>query len=156
MEQIIEKKSYTDGMFFELRITSRYLGIMGNKVLEKLKSDLNFEEYVILDTISYNDGICHSDLAKLLLRDKSNIGKIASNLENNGYVKIRPGMRNSRVIKKIFITEVGIKICNNIYDRLKTYIHAFNKNFTEEEQKLITSYMKKCRAVLEETANIQT
>ena len=156
MEKLLKTETlYTEGMLFEVRLTARYLTIMGNRAFEKLNVNINFEEYIILDFISYNDGICHRDLAKLLLRDRSNIGKIASTLEKYGYVYIKPDIRNNRVIKKIFITENGIKICNEIYSKLLPCIQTFNTNITDDEQKIITSYMKKCREILEKIVDTQ-
>ena len=67
-----------------------------------MKIDISFEEYLILDVVSYNEGICQIDLAKKLLRDRSNIGKIVSALEKKGLIKINPDTRNKRLIKKLY------------------------------------------------------
>lgn len=148
----IEKENYTDGMLFEVRLTSRYLTLMGNIAFEKLKLDLSFDDYIILDILSYNEGVCCIDLAKMLLRDRSNIGKTVSNLEKNGYVKFKADLRNKRAVKKIFMTKKGIKICNEIYPKLKPYIDIFNENFTQKDKEAIIKYMQKCRQLLENIA----
>lgn len=156
MNKTVKKeKLYTEGMLFEVRMTSRYITIMGNQAFEKLDLKMNFEEYIILDTISHNNGICHRDLAKMLLRDRSNIGKIAANLQKCGYVDIRPDIRNNRVVKKIFITDEGINICNDIHEKIAPCIKTFNDTIPEEEQKIITEYMKKCREILEKIVDTQ-
>lgn len=150
MNKVLEnKKHYTDGMFFQIRITSRYLSLMGNQAFEKLKFDLTFEEYLILDIISYNEGICHRDLAKMLLRDRSNIGKIASVLDRKGLITIKPDTRNNRVVKRIYITDKGVEVCNGIYIKLEPYLKIINENIMQEEQELLSSYLIKCRQVLE-------
>ncbi len=117
---------------------------------------INFEEYIILDIISFNDGICHCDLAKMLLRDRSNAGKIVSNLEKYGYVTVKPAIRNNIVIKQIFVTDEVIKICDDIYERLESCIQMFNEKITDEEQSIIVNCMQKCRKVIDEIVGSQT
>lgn len=151
MKKLIKDRiHYTEGMFFQIRITSRYLTLMGNQVFEKLNINISFEEYLILDIISYNEGICHRDLAKMLLRDRSNIGKIVSSLEKQGLITIKVDIRNNRMIKRIYITEEGIKLCNELYIKLAPYIKVFNENINKEEQNLICNHLTKCRQLLEE------
>lgn len=156
MEKIIKNKiHYTEGMFFQIRITSRYLNLMGNQAFEKLKLDLSFEEYIILDIISYNEGICHRDLAKMLLRDRSNIGKIASSLEKKKLIKIKLDIRNNRTVKKIYITEKGIKVCNEIYIKLEPYLKIINETLKKEEQDIVSTTLTKFRNVLENIVETQ-
>lgn len=156
MEKLIKKeKHYTEGIFFDIRLTSRYLGMMGAQAFEKMRFDITFEEYIILDTISYNEGICHRDLARMLLRDRSNIGKIAVSLERKGFITIKLDIRNNRAVKKIYITENGIKICNDIYRRLEPFIKMINETIKQEEQEILSSYLSKIRNVLDKIVKTQ-
>ena len=154
--ELLHKKSqYTEGMFFQIRLTSRYLTLMGNQAFEKLNFPISFEEYMILDIIAYNEGICHRDLAKMLLRDRSNIGKIVANLENKKLIKITPDIRNNRSIKKLNITDSGKKLCNKMYTKLEPYIETLNKAVCIEEQTSICNCLKKCRDVMDEIVETQ-
>ncbi len=156
MTELIQKKSqYTEGMFFQIRITSRYLTLMGNQAFEKLNFPISFEEYIILDIIAYNENICHRDIAKMLLRDRSNIGKIVTNLENKNLIKIIPDIRNNRSIKKLKITEAGKKLCNKMYTKLEPYIETLNKAINTEEQTAICNCLKKCRDIMDEIVETQ-
>ncbi len=156
MTELIKKeKLYTDGMFFQIRLTSRYLTLMGNQAFEKLNFPISFEEYVILDTIAYNAGICNRDLARMLLRDRSNIGKITSVLEAKKLIKIKPDIRNNRTIKKLSITKSGITLCNDIYVKIEPYLNIMNNVIKKEEQKAISSALQKCRKVIDEIVETQ-
>lgn len=148
MKKDIQKENYTESILFEVRLTSRYLSIAGNLAFEKLNPGISFENYIILDILSYNEGICNSDLAKMLLRDRSNTGKIVSNLEKSGFIEVRPDIRNNRTVKTIFLTEKGKNIRDEVYPKLAPYIEIFNGNFTESEKKSITNYMRRCRELL--------
>lgn len=45
------------------------------------------ECFAALDTISCNKGICQRDLAKLILKDRANTGRILNSLEEKGFIK---------------------------------------------------------------------
>ncbi|MBQ9244700.1 MarR family transcriptional regulator [bacterium] len=156
MQKLIKKETqYTDSMFFQIRLTSRYLTLMGNQAFEKLSFPISFEEYMILDTIAYNEGICHRDLAKMLLRDRSNIGKIAASLEQKELIAVIPDIRNNRSIKKLKVTPSGIELCNKMYKKLEPYINILNKELKKEEQEMISKSMEKCRKILDEIVETQ-
>ncbi len=150
-----EQESYMEKMLFQLRITSRYLTLMGNQAFEKLNFPISFEEYFILDKIARNEGLCHRDLARMLLRDRSNIGKIVSSLSEKGLLKVIPDIRNNRAIKKIKVTEKGIKLCNAMYLKLQPYMETLNQNIKEEEFEMVSSIMNKCKNVIDNIIETQ-
>ena len=120
MREIIKDRiHFTEGMLFEIRITSRYLTLMGNQAFEKLHFNLSFEEYLIMDIISYNEGICQRDLARLLLRDRSNLGKIASSLEKKKMLIYGHFWHNKHGYQRI----IGALKFKNKYPALFSYIN---------------------------------
>ncbi len=147
---IKEQRRITNGLFFEIRITSRYINLMGIQAFEKLNINISFEEYLILNILSYNDGICPRDLAKMLLRDRSNLGKIINRLEEKKLIKINPSIRNNRSIKKLFLTEKGKELCSDIYTKIEPYIRIFDEALKDEEQNMLRSYLQKCRKLLDD------
>lgn len=155
MKTKTEKRYYTEGMFFQIRMTSRYMNIVGNKVFEKLKTNISFEEYLILEIISYNEGICPIDLAKMLLRDRSNLGKIVSNLEKYKFLRVKPALKNNRTVKNLFLTENGKKVCNDVYMKFNPYMDKVYAAFSKEEQETISKYLIKCRKVFDDISETQ-
>ncbi len=144
------RKNVTEGLFFEIKITSRYINLIGIQAFEKLNIDISFEEYLILDKLSYNEGICPRDLAKMLLRDRSNLSKVINCLEKKKLIKIKPAIRNNRSIKKLYVTEKGIDLCNKIYDKIEPYLKIFDEVIKKEEQTMVMNYLQKCRNILDE------
>ena len=53
---------------------------------------------------------CQRDLARVLLKDRANTGKLAKSLEEKGLVKIKATIKNNRAVKNIN------KITNNFKD----------------------------------------
>ncbi len=145
-----EQIRLTNGLFYEIRITSRYMNLMGIQAFQKLNINISFEEYLIMNILSYNEGICLRDLAKMLLRDRSNLGKVINGLEKQKLIKVKPSIRNNRSIKKLFLTEKGSNLCCEIYTKIEPYIKIFDEALKEEEQKMLRSYLQKCRQLLDE------
>ena len=60
---------YTDSIHYELEQASRLMNMLTNQLFKKLELSITFDEYIALDTVSINAGICQRDLAKLILKD---------------------------------------------------------------------------------------
>ncbi len=156
MTKLIQKNLvYSESIWFQLRLTSRYISLMGNQAFEKLKFDISFEDYILLDLIANNEDICPRDLARMLLRDRSNVGKIVSGLEQKKLIKVKADIRNNRSIKKLCITEKGIKLCNEMYLKIQPYIDLMNKSISEKDKKHISFILEKCRKTLDEIVETQ-
>lgn len=136
----IMKKSYVDSLYYNVRLTSRYLKFLGIQLLEKLNIDLAFDEFVALDILHKDGELCQRDLAKLILKDRAGTGRIASELEKRGLIDINIEKRCNRLIKKMTITEAGKKILDESISKLKPVLDGINADCDmEEESKLINS-----------------
>ena len=156
MTELIQKDIvYSESIWFQLRLTSRYISLMGNQAFEKLKFDISFEDYILLDIIANHEDICPRDIARMLLRDRSNIGKIDSGLEQKKLIKIKADIRNNRSIKKLRITDKGIKLCNEMYLKIQPYIDIMNNSISEKDKKNISLLLEKCRNTLDEIVETQ-
>ena len=97
------KLHYTDSIHYELEQTSRLMKKLTNQLFEKLGIDLTIDEYSALDTVSVNAGICQRDLAKLILKDRANTGRILNTLEQKGFITRFIDTKNNRLVKKMGI-----------------------------------------------------
>ena len=86
MEQIEKEEiqRYTDSLYYELEQTTKFFRVFSLKFFKKLNVNLSPDEYVTIETILCNAGICQRDLAKLILKDRANTGKILDSLEEKG------------------------------------------------------------------------
>ncbi len=145
---------FTDSINYELEQTGRLLKKLSRQLFRKLEVELSPDEYVMLDTISINDGICQRDLAKLILKDRANTGRILDNLEAKGLIKRYVDTKNNRLVKKTAITESGTKELNNINNTIKTYINGTVRKISAEEVDKVKNVLKKFRMNLEKAVEI--
>ena len=67
---------YTDSIYYQLEQTAKYCRALGIQMFQNLNIPLTMDEFVALDVIQANDGICQRELAKLILKDRPNTGRI--------------------------------------------------------------------------------
>ena len=102
-----KKQSYTDSIYYQIKLASRYMKIFATQLFEEVQAEISFEEFIALDVVNDSKSMCQRDLAKLLLKDRANTGRIADGLKNKGYIEINISLKGNRPIKEIVLTEKG-------------------------------------------------
>ena len=82
------EKSYIESIYYQIRLTARYLKMCSMQIFEKINAEITFDEFIALEILRQEGVMCHRDLAKLLLKDRANTGKIAQSLEKKGLISI--------------------------------------------------------------------
>lgn len=145
---------YTDSIHYELGQTARLLKKMSLQLFSDLKISLSLDEFVTLDTVLINKGICQRGLAKIILKDRANTGRILDSLESKGLIERHADIKNNRLVKKTFITQKGKIEHNNINYILKTYMKDTIHKISPKEVEKVKNILKKFRLNLEKTVNI--
>lgn len=114
---------YTDSIHYEMEQTVRIMKKLSVQTFHKLNIEIAPDEYSTLDTISINAGICQRDLAKLILKDRANTGRILDSLEARGYITRFIDTKGNRLVKKVGITELGYNELNAINKKLEGYLN---------------------------------
>lgn len=141
---------YTDSIHYELEQTSRIMKMLTNQLFEKLDINITIDEYAALDTVSINAGICQRDLAKLILKDRANTGRILDSLEQKGFITRFIDTKNNRLVKKMGITKKGLKELNTINSKIKTYLEGVTKRISPKEVERVHKTLKVFRMELEQ------
>ena len=118
-------------------------------MFQNLNIPLTMDEFVALDVIQANDGICQRELAKLILKDRPNTGRILNSLEEKGYVERFVDTKNNRLVRKMTLTESGKKVTKEVTEIVKNHIDNLPKVFSDEDKAILMSSLKKFRESLE-------
>lgn len=148
-------KHYTDTLNYELEKTARVMRILGIQLMEKLKIDLMLDEYVALDIVSCHQGICQRDLAKLIIKDRANTGRILNSLEEKGLITRFVDTKNNRLVRKMAITEKGYKVLISINKKVESYVAETKRVVSEDELDGLYLSLKKLREKLEEMIELK-
>lgn len=142
-------RHYTDSIHYELEQTSRLMNMLTNQLFKKLELSITFDEYIALDTVSINAGICQRDLAKLILKDRANTGRILNELEQKGFITRFIDTKNNRLVKKMGITETGLQELNSINNKIKTYLSGVTKRIPPEDIDKVRDILRAFRLELD-------
>ncbi|MDD3237520.1 MAG: hypothetical protein PHV37_05420 [Candidatus Gastranaerophilales bacterium] len=148
-------KTYTNSLYYHIRMTARYLKLFGCQLFEKMNLPLSFDEFIALDVISCNEGICQRDLAKLLLKDRANTGRLAEILANKELIEINIDTKNKRLVKKLSTTEKGQKAIEAILLTLEPTLEKLKSKNNDECEEKVIAYLTKCRETLSKIVDTQ-
>lgn len=151
---ISDKKHFTDTIFYQIELTARYTKMLGTQLFGKLGVGLTIEEFSTLDTISTNEELCQRDLAKLILKDRANTGKLLDSLESKGFVSRELAIKNNRPVKIVRITEAGRRAYDDTYERLAPHHKFVEEKIADTDLAKVGELLKELREVLEDTLEI--
>lgn len=145
---------YTDSIHYELEQTARVMRMLTSQVFVKLEIGLSMDEYAALDTIYCNDGICQRDLAKLIIKDRANTGRILNSLEEKGLITRFIDTKNNRLVKKMKVTDNGTRELKEITEKFHEYLGGVTQKFRAKEIDTVKESLKKFRLDLEQLVNM--
>jgi len=146
---------FTDTIFYRIELTAKYVKKLGQQVFEKINAGISVDEFAVLDTISYHKPECQRDLAKLILKDRANTGKLLDSLEGKNLITRELTIKNNRPVRSIKLTEAGINKLNEIADKVKLPFIKVRDRFNEDNIEEVVNMLAKLREILKEEVEIQ-
>lgn len=142
---------FTDSIFYQIELTAKYCKLLGQQIFEKYNAGLSVEEFSALDTLFCNPEICQRDLAKLILKDRANTGKLIDSLEKKGLVQRHLSIKNNRPVKIAKITEEGINKLQDVHEKLRPNMYYINEKIKNTDIAKVSDLLKELRALLAES-----
>lgn len=160
----MDKKAerFTDTFYYDLELTTKFLRLFSVEFFKKLNTKLSQDEFITIETILCNSGICQRDLAKIILKDRANTGKILNTLEEKGYITRFVDLKNNRLVRKMGVTEKGKEVYDEVTQKLKTAINKIMEDekhkkliISDEEIEHVREVLRKFRENLKQLVDIQ-
>ena len=155
MEKSKKPTHYTESVYYEIEQTARYCRFLGAQLFDKLEIKLSPIEFSALDTISCHFGICQRDLAKLILKDRANTGRILDSLEKSGLIERYCDTKNNRLVKMIKITQLGVETLNQINDKFRPAIEKVVDSISQDEMDNLRASLRQFREALSNIVKTQ-
>ena len=146
---------FTDTVFYQIELTAKYCKLLGQQVFEKYKAGVTPEEFSTLDTLICNPNLCQRDLAKLILKDRANTGKLLDGLERKGLVERNLAIRNNRPVKFAKLTNEGKRRTKEITDSIRPHMEVVREKVVSRDLDKVKSLLKELRSILNESLEIQ-
>lgn len=128
--------------------------MLGAQVFEEYKTGISIEEYSVLDTLAAAQELCQRDLAKLILKDRANTGKLLDNLEKKGFVTRKLSIKNNRPVKLIEITESGKQKVEEAANRIRPHYKKVKEMIDNSDIAKVGDLLKELRGILNNTLKL--
>ena len=149
------KEHFRNTIFYQIELTARYCKLLGAQAFEQFNTSISVEEYTILDTLLTEKELCQRDLAKLILKDRANTGKLLDGLEKKGFIMRKLSVKNNRPVKLIEITELGIKQAEEAASRIRPHYMAIKERIDNSDIARVGELLTELRDILSESLKIQ-
>ena len=149
------QEHFTNTIFYQIELTAKYCKLLGSQVFEKYGTGISCEEYSVLDVLANSPKMCQRDLAKIILKDRANTGKLLDSLEKRGYVTRTLSIKNNRPVKIVEITNEGVKKAEEVLEKIKPHFRHVIEKINNSDVGRVSELLKELREILDETLEIQ-
>ena len=142
---------YEDSIIYQINSSAKHF----DKLFEQSFKDINIgvtaAEHLALMVVRDTQNCCQRDLARVLLKDRANTGKLAKSLEEKGLVKIEATIKNNRAVKILTITAKGKKLAKETTHLFEPIKEQIEKEFSKEKLDEITKYLQDFTQLISKT-----
>ena len=149
------QEHFTDTIFYQIELTAKYCKRLGQQVFEQYQTGISVEEFAVLDTIMCNGELCQRDIAKLILKDRANTGKLLDGLESKGLISRKLSMKNNRPVKLIKLTEAGENKLEEAVSKIRPRYFEVKEKIANSDLAKVKDLLKELRDMLNDTIKIQ-
>ena len=149
------QEHFTDTIFYQIELTAKYCKLLGQQVFDKYSTGISVEEFAVLDTILCSGELCQRDLAKLILKDRANTGKLLDTLENKGLVSRELSIKNNRPVKLIKLTDEGKNKLEEAVSKIRPHYKEIKEKIANSDLAKVKDLLKELRHMLNDTLQIQ-
>jgi len=146
---------YTESTFYAIELTSKYIKRMGLNYFNKINMEITPEEFLALDVIFLNPGMCQRDLAREILKDRAGTGRILLSLEAKGMVERFVTTKGNRLVRTMKLTDKGEETRKKCENTLTPSILKIREQFTDEDSRELKRILKKLRLIMAEHVETQ-
>ena len=146
---------YADRLPYKIEKAAIYMKLRGSYILNSFEAGLSIDQFITLETIAFNPGICQRDLSKIVLKDRSNITRILNILEDGGLIIRELSVKGRRPVKTMKLTDRGEEMIKKYSSPLEKDMDVFLSDFSEEELEVMKRGLDKIISKISETVSIQ-
>lgn len=152
MDKILQQ--YKNTLPFQIDYTSNFNRTFRRRFHKKYMDNfVSADEFGILVLLSENPQISQKNIAEILYKGKSHIGKILNEMQIKGLIN-REQQRDNSYINTI--TEKGMSIFTNGDNKVKEIIQTkIEQNFSKKEYELFITFLERYRNVLNSVIEVK-
>ncbi len=127
------RKIFTNLIGSKIVATGRAIKVNNLKIFDNNGFQITPEQYFVLSILNEEGSLYQKKLGERLYKDKANITRILSILEEKGLIEKSFGIENEKQVNKVMITEKGKSISAEIYPIVEALHNKYVKNISDDE-----------------------
>lgn len=139
---------YESSLFYQINSSAKYFELLFEQMFKELNIGISSTEHLALAIISETKDCCQRDLAKIILKDRANTGKLAKKLQEKGLIKIEHKIKNNKLIKNLTITKKGEQICTIALNKIQPIIENIKKGIEKDKMDNLIEELKSFREIV--------
>lgn len=147
-------EKYQDGLFYQIRSCAKYFDLLFENMFKELNFGISALEHLALSVIFETKDCCQRDLAKIILKDRSNTGKLVNKLANKGLIKIEIKTKNNKPVKILTLTDKGKKLQTEIIEKVLPFVEKIKSQITQEAINNIKKDLEEFKNIIKKTVKI--
>lgn len=144
----IDPASGTGSLAFNIARTYLEIRKLFRAIIQEHGFDLTPDQWVALNRLSLQEGMCHSDLADLTSKDRPGITRILGSMESQGLI-VRDRDNSDRRRHQIFLTPQGKQLRDEVYPVVLDFLKRLTDGLEDEEMQVLLTGLDKMRRNLE-------
>lgn len=148
------KTKYTDSLFYQLNSNTRYFNLLFENFFKELNIGISAIEHLSLSIIIDTPNCCQRDLAKILIKDRANAGKIANSLQEKGLIVIELKEKKKRPVKILSVTAQGKELYEKVLEIVEPTIEKIYLEIDKDTIEQTKQTLKKFREVVEKVVKV--
>ncbi len=149
------KTKYENSLVYQINSSAKYFEKLFEQFFKEINIGVSATEHLALTTIYDLKKCCQRDLARILLKDRANTGKLAKSLEEKGLITITPDIKNNKPVKILSVTKKGEVLIKNSLKLLKPLEEEIEKTFNEKKLNEIKNSLKDFTQVISKVLKIK-
>lgn len=126
------KKPSAKQIGYYLERTTRMVKLGFSQAFARMGLDLTPEQWVIMESLYYQNGQSQTDLASASFKDAPTISRILDVLGRKKYI-VRRRFKNDRRRYKIYLTDLGVQVVNDLQPEVRRLRDLGWENLDEED-----------------------
>ncbi len=150
----IMKTRYEDSLFFQINSSAKYFNMLFEQIFKEINVGISSTEHLALTIISQTENCCQRDLARVLLKDRANTGKLVNALEEKKYIEIEQKTKNNRMVKILTVTKKGTEINKKVMQKVQPLIDKITDEASRELIEMTKLGLKAFTKIVEKAVKI--
>lgn len=145
------RTKYEDSIIYQINSSAKHFEKLFEQFFKEINIGLSATEHLALMIVHDTKDCCQRDLAKIILKDRANTGKLAKSLEEKGLIKIDATIKNNRAVKILTITKKGEKLAQDSVTLFEPLRKQIVSKFPQEKLNEITKALRDFTQLISET-----